>query len=538
MIRRLLLTYLSLTLVVLGGLALPLGLVYERGEQQHAAAQLEHDAEVLAAFVDTAQAKGQQDQVDALARQFGQRWNARVEIVDHTTAPPDLAAIISGQAQVINQASGGHMAVAVPIHPGNPDQGAVRVTVPTGPLEGRIHQFWTLLAVVGVIVLGGGALIAVALARWIGRPVRALERATRSLAEAGHLGGSTRPGPAAPITAGPSRGGSAAAGTPAARASRADPNSTRPSQTGSTATGPARIDPAATSANTAWPARIGGATAGGPSLAGAIHGGPSRGGVSSGGAGGGSPRADLIVAASTTSWPPELRRLAATFNTTAARLQELIAAQRSFIGHASHQLKTPLAAMRLRLENLEPDIAPGGEANLRAALVETDRLATMVDTLLAMTQGSRAAETVSLGPAAEERAALWRPMAAERGVTVTISGPEGSRVRAISGSIEQILDNLLSNALAVAPSGSTVAVTWQPVSAAVELHVVDAGPGLTGEQRGLALEPFWRAPGAPKGGTGLGLALVQKLAEAAGGAARLDAAAPTGLDAVVSLPRA
>lgn len=428
MIRRLLLTYLSLTLVVLVGLALPLGLAFQRGEQQHASAQLEHDAEVLAAFVDTAQGRGQQTPVDALARQFGLRWNARVEVVDRTTAPAELATILSGQAQVINAVSGGAMSVAVPIHPGNPEQGAVRVTVSTATMTGRVHQFWTLLGVVAVIVLGVGALIAAALARWIGRPVRALELATRSLAE-------------------------------------------------------------------------------------------------------GAP-----PAASTTTGPPELRRLAATFNTTATRVRELIDAQRQFIGHASHQLKTPLAAMRLRLENLEPDIAAGGEANLRAALVETDRLATMVDTLLAMTTGGGAAETVAIADAAEERASLWRPMAAERGVTVSLSGPGDSRVRAISGSIEQILDNLLSNALAVAPAGSAVRVSWQPVSATVELHVVDSGPGLTGEQRVRALEPFWRAPGAPKGGTGLGLALVHKLAEAAGGRARLDAAAPTGLDAVVVLP--
>ncbi|WP_436529008.1 sensor histidine kinase [Actinoplanes sp. HUAS TT8] len=423
MIRRLLLTYLSLTLVVLVGLALPLGLVFARGEQQHASAQLEHDAEVLAAFVDASP-----DQVDALARQFGQRWNARVEVVDRGTAPPELATILSGQAQVINASSDGAMSVAVPIHPGNPEQGAVRVTISTASMAGRVHQFWTLLAVVGVIVLGVGALIAAALARWIARPVRALELATRRLAEG------------------------------------------------------------------------------------------------------------VTPAASTTSGPPELRRLAATFTTTATRVQELIASQRSFLGHASHQLKTPLAAMRLRLENLEPDIGPAGQANLRAALVETDRLATMVDTLLAMTHSPGAPETVRLTDAAEERAALWRPMAADRDVSVTISGQEQVRVRAISGSVEQILDNLLSNALAVAPPGSTVQVSWRPVSATVELHVVDAGPGLSGEQRVRALEPFWRAPGAPKGGTGLGLALVRKLAEAAGGDARLEPAAPTGLDAVVVLP--
>jgi signal transduction histidine kinase len=72
----------------------------------------------------------------------------------------------------------------------------------------------------------------------------------------------------------------------------------------------------------------------------------------------------------------------------------------------------------------------------------------------------------------------------------------------------------------------------------VDLHVTDEGPGMTADQRARAFDRFWRAPGAPKGGTGLGLALVQRLAHASGGEASLRAAATGGLDAVVRLPSA
>jgi signal transduction histidine kinase len=440
-IRRLLLTYVSLTLVVLAGLALPFGYVYQRGEQQHALAQLEHDAETLAAFIDTALRTDNGTQIDTLVRDAARRWDARIDVLDAAGRPvvttgtsgsaaPDLSHTLSSDTPVISALGDGRMSVAVPIHPGRPTQGAMQVSVSSASLAARIHRFRLVLTGVSVAVLICGAFIALALARWIGRPVRELERATSRLAD-----GATNP-------------------------------------------------------------------------------------------------------ASTTTGPPELRRLAQTFNTTAERLQELITAQRAFVGHASHQLKTPLTALRLRLENLEPDVTAGGETNLQAALRETDRLATLVDTLLAMTRSGHqavAAETVPVSAVVSARAAVWRPVADDRGVALTVSGPDQVTAQVIPGALEQILDNLIANALDVAPPGTAVTVTWHSDGDRVELHVVDAGPGLSDDHRLRALQPFWRAPGAPSGGTGLGLALVEKLAEAGGGWSRLDAAQPTGIDAVVAL---
>jgi signal transduction histidine kinase len=109
------------------------------------------------------------------------------------------------------------------------------------------------------------------------------------------------------------------------------------------------------------------------------------------------------------------------------------------------------------------------------------------------------------------------------------------------------MDNLLSNALRASPPGSTVTIELRmptPPRRAlrdsrprwVDLHVTDEGPGMTEEQRARAFDRFWRAPGAPKGGSGLGLALVQRLAHASGGEATLHAAATGGLDVVIRLP--
>ncbi|MFE7760698.1 sensor histidine kinase [Streptomyces sp. NPDC057438] len=253
-----------------------------------------------------------------------------------------------------------------------------------------------------------------------------------------------------------------------------------------------------------------------------------------------------------TSGPPEVRSLAAAFNTTAARLEHLLASQRAFAGEASHQLKTPLAALRLRLENLEPDIARRARPSLDAAVTETDRLARMVEGLLAMARLEEAAAVpaqVDLGAICAERHRTWGPLFERGGVSLVLFAGVVGPVTAVPGAVEQILDNLLSNALRASPAHSTVTMELRLHVPArrtlrearphwVDLHVTDEGPGMTPEQRARAFDRFWRAPGAPKGGTGLGLSLVQRLAHASGGEVTLREAATGGLDAVVRLPSA
>lgn len=260
-----------------------------------------------------------------------------------------------------------------------------------------------------------------------------------------------------------------------------------------------------------------------------------------------------------TSGPPEIRSLAAAFNRTAARLEHLLASQRAFAGEASHQLKTPLAALRLRLENLEPDTAQGARGSLAAAVTETDRLSRMVEGLLAMARLEDSAASpgpVDVGEICAERHRTWAPLFERHDVSLVLFAGSMGQVLALPGAVEQILDNLLSNALRASPPGSTVSMELRLSAPArrhplhhlhhlresraswVDLHVTDEGPGMSPEQRSRAFDRFWRAPGAPKGGTDLGLSLVQRLAHASGGEVTLHAAATGGLDAVVRLPSA
>jgi signal transduction histidine kinase len=246
--------------------------------------------------------------------------------------------------------------------------------------------------------------------------------------------------------------------------------------------------------------------------------------------------------------PPELRRLAASFTRTATRLQHLLHAQQAFASDVSHQLKTPLTSLRLRLENFEPHLAPCAQDSLDKALGELERLSRMVQGLLALARLENTeirAEAADLNTLVADRADIWTAFADEQQVDIIVSEGTSVPVLAVPGALEQIIDNLLSNALRVSAPGTsvTLAVITTPVQGTrtppmAELHVIDQGPGMTEAERHRAFDRFWRAPQADHDGTGLGLPLVRHLTRAGGGEVTLEAAPGGGLDAVVRLRHA
>lgn len=249
-------------------------------------------------------------------------------------------------------------------------------------------------------------------------------------------------------------------------------------------------------------------------------------------------RGDLDTRADDTQGPPEVRALAASFNSMAVRLDQLVERQRAFAGTASHQLRTPLTALRLRLEQvaarLDADTPESGAVD--AALVETDRLRRMIEGLLALSRAEDAATgpiTVDLGAVARERAEHWTPLAEERGVALVTDLRSDVTVLAVPGAVEQVVDNLIDNALDVSDEGSQLLVSVVPGAQIAELHVVDEGPGLTADEREQAFDRFWRGPDASPGGSGLGLAIVHQLVAAGDGTAELRPSPAGGIDAVV-----
>ena len=124
--------------------------------------------------------------------------------------------------------------------------------------------------------------------------------------------------------------------------------------------------------------------------------------------------------------PPELSGLARSFNATAGRLEALLRSQQAFVADASHQLRTPLAALRLRLENLEAEGAHGEADDLERALTEVRRLSQLVDSLLLLARAEQAAPALvdlDLAALVEGRADAWFALAAERDVAIDADVP-------------------------------------------------------------------------------------------------------------------
>jgi len=236
--------------------------------------------------------------------------------------------------------------------------------------------------------------------------------------------------------------------------------------------------------------------------------------------------------------PPELRRLARTFNTMAGRLESLVHGSRAVVADVSHQLRTPLAALRLRLDLLAADAAesdPEMATELAGAQDEVARLSRMVDGLLAVARAENVLpqpRAIDVAEVAHERVAAWLPVAEDRGIELTARGTEV--VGWIGeGHLEQVLDNLIANALDALSPGNQISVTASDTADGVRIVVADNGPGMTAEERERA---FLRFTSNSPGGFGLGLAIVHRLTTSNGGRAALEQSPGGGLTAVLDFP--
>jgi signal transduction histidine kinase len=220
---------------------------------------------------------------------------------------------------------------------------------------------------------------------------------------------------------------------------------------------------------------------------------------------------------------PEVAEVTGALNAMTERIEQTMTAQTDFVANASHQLRTPLTGLRLRLEALESTGAPGATA----ALAETDRLAGLVDDLLVLVRSGTAPtepETVDLAAAAQYAVDRWSIQATERDHLLTLQTPDDPQMVTAGGSdVAIILDNLIENALKYTPASTTIAVTVAPEGDCIGLTVADDGPGMTPDDSPRVFERFYRGS-AGKGvpGTGLGLAIVHQIAQRWDAAVDLD----------------
>ena len=256
---------------------------------------------------------------------------------------------------------------------------------------------------------------------------------------------------------------------------------------------------------------------------------------------------DFGARADDTQGAPELRALATSFNTMTTRLAGLVEQQRRFAGDASHQLRTPLTALRLQLERAtslveeNPDEAAQilGDADR-----EIDRLQRLIDGLLDPRSGRRGGAGVTSrdrrvdhrrrtsGGLDAARRGAGRARRGRRPGCVSRPSPcpaPSSR----SSTTTSTTPSPWPRRGAASRSSSTPPPT--PAGDVVRIHVLDRGPGLADDQLAHAFERFWRAPDASHEGSGIGLAIVAHLAATSGGTAALQRRPGGGLDASVTL---
>lgn len=435
MTRRLVLSYLAITVIVLLILEIPLAVFYSQREEERFIAAAERDAVVLASFYEDVLHLGfEADETPAI--DYSERTTARIIVVDaegisvlDTNAEPDrdfstrpevaaaLTGVRSGGIRTSTTLDTDLLYVAVPVASGGTVHGALRLTIDAHEVTERVQRFWIGLIAVAAVVLLAVAGMGWGIARSVTKPIRRLQESASRFADG-----------------------------------------------------------------------------------------------------------DLRTRTVDSDAPEEVVALAETMNQMAARLEQLINAQRAFVGDASHQLRTPLTALRLRVENLEASLATtAGASEIQAAIDEIERLGILVDDLLHLARAEQnpPREALDVGTIVADRVETWSALASEREIDlelVALPGPVG--VLAIPGAVEQLLDNTIDNALNATPDGGRIEIHFTSEPESTVIMVRDHGPGLSDADKQRALERFWRGDTTTPG-TGLGLAIAQALTEASGGALRI-----------------
>jgi signal transduction histidine kinase len=244
------------------------------------------------------------------------------------------------------------------------------------------------------------------------------------------------------------------------------------------------------------------------------------------------------------AWPRDLNPLVRSINRLFERIDRSLMNERRFLDDAAHQLRTPLAAVKLQAQLIAGEADPAERQAMTAQLIDSvDRAADMTDRLLTLARlEARRGVAEEGGDLREETVAALAdlaPLAARREVELAFEGP-GAFPGGDPVLLRLIAANLVENAINHAPEGSEVSVRLSAAGGRRQLTVVDAGPGIPRAERERVLERFYRGPGAAPRGSGLGLSIVGEAVRLLGGRVELRdrADGAQGLCAVVELPDA
>jgi two-component system OmpR family sensor kinase/two-component system sensor histidine kinase BaeS len=251
------------------------------------------------------------------------------------------------------------------------------------------------------------------------------------------------------------------------------------------------------------------------------------------------------------SGPRDFRRLAASFNHMVEELERADQRRRNLTADVAHELRTPLHVIQGNLEGILDGVYEPTEAHLEATLDETRLLARLVEDLrtLSLAEAGQLplhVETVDVGELLADAQTSFSGQAEAAGIDLRLEiaedGPAGGplRVRGDVGRLDQVLGNLLSNAIRHTPRGGSVALRAAPIQGGVRIAVCDTGAGIPAEDMPYIFDRFWRGDRARTrgggAGSGLGLAIARQLVRAHGGRIGVESTVGEGTTFTIELP--
>ncbi|WP_198116762.1 ATP-binding protein [Massilia rhizosphaerae] len=257
-----------------------------------------------------------------------------------------------------------------------------------------------------------------------------------------------------------------------------------------------------------------------------------------------SRQADDLSPVSEAGLPDEVRPLVQELNLLFGRVRTAFAAQQHFVADAAHELRTPLAALKLQVQSLErsdgPDAKRLAVSRLTAGIERATRL---VEQLLVLARqeaseaGGAPRQNVDLAGAAKRAVADLAGVASAKQIDLGLQRADSAEVEGQPDALMILLRNLIDNAIKYTPGGGTVDVSVVAESAGVRVSVEDSGPGIPPAERERVFDRFYRVPGSDAAGSGLGLAIIKSIAERHGATLALgESKRLGGLEATVTFP--
>lgn len=237
----------------------------------------------------------------------------------------------------------------------------------------------------------------------------------------------------------------------------------------------------------------------------------------------------------------ELRQIVDAINIFLARVRESTERERTFIADAAHELRTPLAAMRVNVEALQSDVSNVSQQELLAGIIRSNsRAARLVNQLLLLMHSEACINTVMepvpLTTLIQERMAELAPLAAESRIELEFYSHDEVWITGVRERLMSLIDNLIENAVKYSPEGGRVEVEVRSLEKSIQLRISDAGPGIMVELRERVFDRFFRDPNQIQSGSGLGLAIVKAVAQQHNSSVLLSTSAEGGLMVIVDIP--